>query len=1249
MFVTNQRKYFLRLISKTIGLSLGGGFSGHFDGVGIVVVSSPTYPSRLLALYPCFYAPKDPICTISTGALLQCAGFNRVLVDTGRSLHLSHRDGFSMDLPLTTKGDIDYLSLSIHRATRETAMRLEYRHLSLQPASILHPRVQGTVLQSWWFHFKYAHRSISMIQSMIDKGFIKAKKGLRLAPLNGRCPICDAAGATKLPRGPPVDTTELPVGSRFHIDFTFFNVESIRGFTAVFVIVEATTRFLWFFPCRHKNAPIDLCLFFFNHLRRQGLPICDIRTDEDGALVGNTEFCATMYKSLGVVLQSTGGGASTINGTVESPHRTIKRMTRAQLIGSLLSNTLWCFSGQYATFTYNNCINRTTNKPPALSLLKKLVKPSKLHPFGSRVKIIKELKSQRALSARTSGDLRAIDGDDSSPSTISPDELSNLSSFDGRFVGYSNDPAVILVYCENAKIHRIRRVHHAIIDPFGLSLSPSDRVLPHEHLLRQAHSSQFGGSTFATATEWKADLDSCEINSLSSPFSATEYESFTITLPPKGTMAGLSFVTDEDYMLPILYRVHPESPLYHQIPTRHHFCHSWIIQLHEDKPLTAQGAAEAIAFLQTPDRQRHVTISFCPIIDPIRHNYQTYRAVFDSMTSLKHAHMVTLPSPPKLHRTFWDCLDSADRHHWIQAAHAQFHKNQTISLCSRPEPRENVPKDTKVLSTVLAPKIKKKGDDLYEFSLRMCANGSSQQKGIDFDFSWSPTVGASGLRLTLMAASAFSLTIGSLDAVNCFQSTNREPSKRLTIHTPPFYMSWFKKEFPHIKLEHSPSGHYVLQLLKGLQGDKSIGRDWYLLLVRLFKELKFTPCPSEPAVFIYRSGDDLMLACTSTDDILCAYSRRDLFTRLKTHLAEYVDVTTQEGSRIKYLNLDIIQSQHGISYDQSAHIEDTIKSKFFPPDSTSTLKPVHTPFRTDSEFELDLCEELPASSDLLKDLHKRYGGTYPEILGQILHVFVWTRPDLGFACTRLGKYTQGPNSASFAGLYRAVRYLCTHLHRPIIYPRRKIDGYHTIRVNFDPPKFEEIQLPNGLIILVDSDHGRDLRTRRSCHNLIAFINGVAIDWKTAQQKIVSLHSTEAETRGAADATKRGIFLQSICEFIGFEQSHIRPFTLFEDSQPCIDVLQAKTVTTRVKHLAVPIHFVHHHINILGDLTIKKIGTHLNVADSGTKPNSSPVHFRHYDHIIGVRFYPPPGSEHYKLLRLDRFLPSPFTSKNTDTS
>lgn len=76
--------------------------------------------------------------------------------------------------------DTNYISLSIHQPTCGTAMRLEHRHLSLQPASIFHPRVQGTVLQSLRLRFKYDHRSIVIvvIKTLIHKGIIKAKKGL---------------------------------------------------------------------------------------------------------------------------------------------------------------------------------------------------------------------------------------------------------------------------------------------------------------------------------------------------------------------------------------------------------------------------------------------------------------------------------------------------------------------------------------------------------------------------------------------------------------------------------------------------------------------------------------------------------------------------------------------------------------------------------------------------------------------------------------------------------------------------------------------------------------------------------------------------------------------------------------------------------------------------------------------------------------------------------------------------------------
>jgi hypothetical protein len=152
-----------------------------------------------------------------------------------------------------------------------------------------------------------------------------------------------------------------------------------------------------------------------------------------------------------------------------------------------------------------------------------------------------------------------------------------------------------------------------------------------------------------------------------------------------------------------------------------------------------------------------------------------------------------------------------------------------------------------------------------------------------------------------------------------------------------------------------------------------------------------------------------------------------------------------------------------------------------------------------------------------------------------------------------------------------------------------------------------------------------------------------IQHKCKQQKATSLHSTHSETIGACDATKETLYVQDICAFHGIDKDIYRPTPLYIDSQPCIDSLQANTVTTRQKHIVVPIHFIHEQIEN-GRVELRKIGTTLNLADSGTKPIPSSTHFRHCDHIIDVRFCPPPDSEHYRLLELHNFIKSPCTKE-----
>ena len=78
------------------------------------------------------------------------------------------------------------------------------------------------------------------------------------------------------------------------------------------------------------------------------------------------------------------------------------------------------------------------------------------------------------------------------------------------------------------------------------------------------------------------------------------------------------------------------------------------------------------------------------------------------MTTLRHASMATLPSSPKANNTFWECPDDENKHHWIQAIFHQYSKNQMVNFCSKPKPRESVPAEKKVLTSLLTPLIKSK-------------------------------------------------------------------------------------------------------------------------------------------------------------------------------------------------------------------------------------------------------------------------------------------------------------------------------------------------------------------------------------------------------------------------------------------------------------------------------------------------------------------------------------------------------------
>ena len=93
--------------------------------------------------------------------------------------------------------------------------------------------------------------------------------------------------------------------------------------------------------------------------------------------------------------------------------------------------------------------------------------------------------------------------------------------------------------------------------------------------------------------------------------------------------------------------------------------------------------------------------------------------------------------------------------------------------------------------------------------------------------------------------------------------------------------------------------------------------------------------------------------------------------------------------------------------------------------------------------------------------------------------------------------------------------------------------------------------------------------------------------------------------------------------------------IFEDSEPTRAAIKSENVTPRVRHIATYVNYSHEQY-VQGVSSPEAINTSLQVADIGTKALARPDRTKHHNRLIGVPFYPKEGTEHYRLLKLNRF-------------
>ena len=148
---------------------------------------------------------------------------------------------------------------------------------------------------------------------------------------------------------------------------------------------------------------------------------------------------------------------------------------------------------------------------------------------------------------------------------------------------------------------------------------------------------------------------------------------------------------------------------------------------------------------------------------------------------------------------------------------------------------------------------------------------------------------------------------------------------------------------------------------------------------------------------------------------------------------------------------------------------------------------------------------------------------------------------------------------------------------------------------------------------------------------VGLLNAVIVAWSCNIQSSIAADSTDAETKAIFHVSKRACALKNFITSAHFDPILNTPPHIYIDNQATIGLIKTNKLTSRSRHLDIPIAFAHDRLT-LGYYTMEHIPSKLNAADSSTKACTGPIHQRHWEFLRGSRFYPPENTDHGQYLR-----------------
>jgi len=447
-----------------------------------------------------------------------------------------------------------------------------------------------------------------------------------------------------------------------------------------------------------------------------------------------------------------------------------------------------------------------------------------------------------------------------------------------------------------------------------------------------------------------------------------------------------------------------------------------------------------------------------------------------------------------------------------------------------------------------------------KYKARWVIKGFLQKEGVDFFETFASVVRSTTYKLIFALVALRDLECHQIDVETAFLYGLL--NEVIYMETPP----GFEQEFgPHVRLS------------KTLYGLKQSPHYWYETLRKALEAMGFSRTQSDNCMFI--RGDVWVLVYV--DDMLITAPTVKQVNQVKVDLAKSFKIKDL-GEAGHFLALEITRDRENrtITLSQKGYIE-KILNRFHLNDST----PCSTPMRRPHGL-------LPHDGTVDLAVQKIYRSE----IGSLMHAFVQTRWDIGYAMSVLSRHLANPTVKHSGAAKEVLRYLRGTSDKPLTFkfgPKAKT----TVLI---------AQQELNLTAYSDSDWGGDISSSRSTAGYIILANGTPISWRSGLQSTVALSSCEAEYYALTDAIKDILWIQSLLTEIKYTGTDLAPMRLYEDNQSAIVLAENPEFHKRSKHIRIRYHWVREQVAD-GTVVLFYCPTAEMAADGLTKPLSPAKH------------------------------------------